>query len=81
MSKRTSVRKSIKQNPVARNIWRFIEESYQNALERPDLYLEDDLLLAEARLETILPISNRRVKHFAVRQLNKVQKKFIKNLN
>ena len=81
MKKRTSVRNSIKQNAMARNIWQFIRITYRDSLERPDSYLEDDLFLAEARLETVLNISNKRIRRFVIRQMNKMQKEFVKNLN
>lgn len=77
MKKKTSVRKSIKKNKTARNIWQFIVQTYKNALEHPESYLEDDLFLAEARLEIILNVSNKRIRRFVIRQMNEMQKEFI----
>lgn len=77
MKKKTSVRKSIRKNKTARNIWQFIVKTYKNALEHPESYLEDDLFLAEARLEIILNVSNKRIRRFVIRQMNEMQKEFI----
>lgn len=80
MTKRTSVRQTIKKNALARNILHALTQTYRESLVRDESYLEEDLFLAEARLEIVLNISNKRVRRFVIREMNKIQKDFVKHL-